>query len=378
MPYLDNAATSHPKPGCVGQAMADFLANDAANPGRGGHAMAVRAAAVVWQARVALARLVGTNDPGRLVFTLNCTDALNTAMKGLLRAGDHVVTTSMEHNSVVRVLAALSNRGVRHTRVVCDRQGRVEPLALMGAVEPATKLVVVNHASNVAGTVQPVAEIGRLVRERGLVLLVDAAQTIGEVELDVAAQNIDLLAFPGHKGLMGPPGTGGLYVGERVQLTALREGGTGSASDSEEQPRQLPEGLESGTLNTVGIAGLRAAAEYVMQTGVSRLGQHGRGLAARLVAGLRDIGGVTVYGHSAGCEAVACVSFSAAGWDPVELASVLDHSFGIASRAGLHCAPLAHKTLGTYPTGTVRLSPGWFNTESEIDAVVESVRQVVG
>jgi cysteine desulfurase family protein len=378
MIYLDNAATSYPKPDVVGRAMTAFLDNDAANPGRGGHGMAVRASQVVWQARLAIARLIGTSMPARIVFASNCTDALNTAIHGVLRPGDHVVTTSIEHNSVIRPLVALRSVGITHTRVPCDGDGRVSVADLEAAIESRTRLVVVCHGSNVSGVLQAVGEIGRMVRDRGLLFLVDAAQTLGVVPVDVETGRIDLLAFPGHKGLYGPTGTGGLYVGERVEIRPLRQGGTGSSSESEQQPDQLPDRLESGTLNTVGIAGLLAAVQFVLEQGVDRLGEHDRALAVRLIAGLEAMDGVKVLAAAERSSRVGVVSFTALGWEPTDLAVVLDQSFGIAARAGLHCAPCAHRTLGTFPKGTVRLSPGWFNTAEEIDRVLEAVRQVLG
>lgn len=377
MIYLDNAATTFPKPDVVARAMVDFLAHDAANPGRGGHAMAVRASQMAWQARLAVARLIGAPSPQRIAFMLNCTDALNTALHGVLRAGDHVVTTSMEHNSVVRPLVALQRAGVTHTRVRCDPQGRLDPADVAAAIEARTRMVVICHASNVTGTLQPVAEIGRMVRDRGLLLLVDGAQTLGAEPVDVERDCIDLLAFPGHKSLYGPPGTGGLYVGERAQVTPVRQGGTGSASESEQQPDALPDRLECGTLNTVGLAGLRAGVEFVLGQGVERIAQHERALAAQLAEGLAAIDGIELQGPLDRAGTVASVSFTARGWEPTDLAAILDQPFGIAVRAGLHCAPLAHKTIGTFPSGTLRMSPGWFTTSDEIDQAVDSVRQVL-
>jgi len=378
MIYLDNAATTFPKPAAVGEAMTGFLVHDAANPGRGGHAMAVRAAQLVWQTRLAIATLIRAADPDRIAFMLNCTDALNTALKGVLRAGDHVVTSSMEHNSVIRPLAALERAGITHSRVRCDGQGRLDPDEVTRAIEPRTRLVALCHASNVTGTLQPVAAIGRMVRERGLLLLVDAAQTLGVVPVDVEADCIDLLAFPGHKSLYGPTGTGGLYAGGRVQVQAIRQGGTGSESEREEQPERMPDRLESGTLNTVGLAGLGAGARFVLEQGVERIAAHERALAARLAQGLAAIEGVQMQGPQDFAERLGTVSFTLSGWEPTDLAAVLDQSFGIAARAGLHCAPVAHRTLGTFPSGSIRMSPGWFNTVDEIDRALEAVREIRG
>ena len=371
MIYLDNAATSFPKPGSVLEAMCDQLCTAAGNPGRSGHTMSVRAAQRVWQARVAIARLIGAKEPRRIAFALNGTDALNLAIKGWLRPGDHVVTTAMEHNSVLRPLAALEAGGIRHARVPCDARGQVDPDDVVRALERSTRMVIVNHASNVVGTIQAVREIGTAVRARGLVLLVDAAQSVGRVDIDVERDCIDLLAFPGHKSLFGPTGTGALWVGERVRLTALRQGGTGTHSQSEQQPTEMPEALESGTLNTVGIAGLRAGVEFVLHTGVETIAARERELGSRLVSGLQAIDGVTV--HGAGAESVACLSLTVRRWEPSDLAAALDASSGIAVRAGLHCAPAAHRAIGTFPAGTVRLSPGWFNTREQIEQAIDAI-----
>jgi cysteine desulfurase family protein len=358
--------------------MIGFMRRDAANPGRGAHRMAVRAARTIADARACVAKLIGARSPDRLVFTLNATDAINLALKGVLSPGDHVVTSCLEHNAVVRPLEALRARGVDHTRVPCGADGLVEPEAVAAAIRPATKLVVLAHASNVVGTIQPVREIGRVARERGLLVLVDAAQTAGAVPIDVEADSIDLLAFPGHKALLGPAGTGGLYVGERARVEPLREGGTGTRSESEEQPTELPEALESGTPNGAGIAGLGAAVEYVMQRGVEAVRAHEVALTARLLEGLRAIDGVTVYGGAEACRRTAVVAFNVAGWGCHQLAAALDDSFGIAARAGLHCAPAAHRTIGTFPEGSVRLSPGIFTTADEVEAAIEAVGRLAG
>lgn len=376
MIYLDNAATTFPKPSSVREAMCAFLEHDAANPGRGGHSMSVRAAQMVWQTRLALARLIGTTRPERIVFTTNCTDALNIALHGVLRPGDHVVTTSMDHNSVARPLAALKFEGVDTTRVACDREGFVEPSAVEAALRSDTRLVALTHASNVSGAIQPLGPIVAIARAHGVPVLVDAAQTLGSVPLNVEKDGIDLLAFPGHKGLYGPTGTGGLWVREGLDVRPLRQGGTGTRSESEAQPDELPDRLEAGTLNTVGIAGLRAAVESVLAEGVEQLGQHEQMLCQRLVDGLSGIAGVRVIGPRDRARAASAVSFVVDGWEPTDVSSVLDQSFGIACRAGLHCAPWAHRTLGTLPAGTVRMSPGRYTTVDEVDAAIEAVRAI--
>lgn len=376
--YLDNAATSYPKPEPVYQAMDRFLRDAGANPGRSAHRLAVSAASAVAQTRLLVSRFFNAPAPERVAFTLNTTDALNLALKGVLEPGDHVVTTSMEHNSVARPLRKLEAGGVTVTFVAASQEGLAAVEVLAAAITPATRLVAVTHASNVTGTLQPIAEVGRLCRERGLLLLVDAAQTAGVFPVDVQSMGIDLLAFPGHKGLLGPPGTGGLIVSEGVSLDTLREGGTGSESESERQPDGMPERLEAGTLNTVGIVGLGAGLQFIQETGRQRIQAHENNLVQRLMRGLAEISGVTLYGPPPGTERASVVSFNVAGWEPQDAAAVLDATFEIQCRAGLHCAPLAHRTIGTFPAGTLRFSPGFFNTEGEIDAAVEAVGQLAG
>jgi cysteine desulfurase / selenocysteine lyase len=374
--YLDNAATSFPKPEVVYQAMDRFLREAGANPGRSAHRLAVSAASTVAQVRRLVARFFNAPGPGRVAFTLNATDALNLALKGVLKPGDHVVTTSMEHNSVIRPLRKLEAGGVAVTVVAASSEGRVAAEDMAAAFIPTTRLVAMTHASNVTGTLQPVTEVGRLCRGRGVRLLVDAAQTAGVYSVDMREMGIDLLAFPGHKGLFGPPGTGGLIVGEGVSLDTWREGGTGSQSESEQQPKLMPDRLEAGTLNSVGIAGLGAGLRFIEETGRQRIEEHERALVRQLLRGLAEIPNVALYGPPPGAERASVVSFNLEGWEPQEAAAVLDATFDIQCRAGLHCAALAHRTIDTFPAGTVRFSPGYFNTAAEIDAAVEAVRQL--
>lgn len=375
--YFDNAATSHPKPECVYTVTDVFLRTAAANPGRSGHRLAVAADRAVADARQRLAKLLNAPDPRRIVWTSNCTSALNLALKGLLQAGDHVVTTELEHNSVIRPLHSLSRFGVEVTRIACP-QGIFDPAAFLAAIRPETRLAVLTHASNVTGIVLPVEEIAAECRRRGVLTLVDAAQTVGVLDLDVRALGVDLVAMPGHKGLYGPPGTGALYLAEGVELTPLHEGGTGTDSERESAPERLPERFEAGTLNTVGIAGLGAALEWLSATGISTIRRHEASLTERLWDGLSGVGGVTLYGPAPNAPRVGVISFNLAGWEPTDAAAVLDESFDIQCRPGLHCAPGAHRALGTFPGGTIRLSPGFFNTSAEIDAVIGAVRSLAG
>ncbi len=374
--YFDNAATSWPKPPEVVRAMTCFLDEVGANPGRSGHRLSIEAARVVYAAREAVAALFNAPDPLRVVFGHNVTDALNLALSGFLRPGDHVVTSSMEHNSVMRPLRALERDGVAVTVVPCSPEGMLDPLDIESAIRPETAMIALNHASNVVGTLLPAAEVGHIAREHDLLLLVDAAQTAGAYPIDLCADSIDLLAFTGHKALFGPMGTGGLVIGERVdaaRLKPLKYGGTGSRSEREEQPEFLPDLCESGTPNAVGLAGLEAGIRWVLARGVDAIRAHEVTLTRRLIIGLTGIGGVTVYGSGdAECQ-TATVSFNIAGMQPSDVGLRLDEDFGVLCRVGLHCAPAAHRTLGTFPTGAVRFGLSAFNTGDEVDRAVDAV-----
>ena len=318
--------------------------------------------------------------PERFAFTLNCTDALNMAFKGILADGDHVVTSDLEHNSVSRPLRALEKAGrISLTRIKADGDGFLNPDDVRRAIMPTTRLIALTHASNVLGTVQPVAEIGRIVRENDLLFLVDAAQTAGVIPLDVQAMHIDLLAFPGHKSLFGPTGTGALYVGPRVTLRAWREGGTGGDSSSETQPRELPYFLEGGTPNVLGVAGLSAGVRYVQEKGVENIHAQENALIERLRRRLEQIDGVTVYGGRDPARRVSTLSFRAEALPAAELGGVLDQAFDIAVRPGLHCSPYIHRSLGTFEAGgTVRASAGAFNTTEDVDALAAALGEILG
>lgn len=379
MIYLDNAATSFPKPEAVYQAVDGFLRCVGASPGRSGHSLSIEAARTVYAAREALAEIFGIDDPLRIVLTANATESLNLAMLGLLGPGDHAVTTSMEHNSVMRPLRALERLGMKLDIVPCSAQGLLDPADVERALRPETRLIVMTHASNVSGAILPVAEVGEIARRRGVPLLVDAAQTAGCCPIDVRAMNIALLAFSGHKGLLGPPGTGGLYIRQGLEqaLAPLCRGGTGSFSEHEEQPDFLPDKYESGTPNGAGIAGLGAGARFVLSQGVAAVRRHEQQSAARLIEGLGAIPGVTVHGCGDPSRQAAVVSFSARGMVSSTLAGRLDEQHGIMCRPGLHCAPAAHRTMGTFPQGAVRLSPGLFTTGAELDATLKAIQSIV-
>jgi cysteine desulfurase / selenocysteine lyase len=381
MIYFDNAATSWPKPDAVGGALDAYFGEAGGNPGRSGHRMSVAAARVIEEGRESLAALFQVADPSRIVFTQNATHALNQAIFGLyssgfLRPGDHVLTTSVEHNSVMRPLRHLESMGVALRVMDCAGDGSLQAEDAREAFRPNTKLVVSTHASNVTGTILPVAELTALAREHGAMSLIDASQTAGSIPIDIPALGADLLAFTGHKGLLGPTGTGGLYIREGVKLDPLLRGGTGSGSAFETQPEFLPDAYESGTPNVAGIAGLAAGARLLAEIGVESVARHERDLAARFVAGAEQIPGVVIYGCRDAARRCGIVSFNVAGATPSEVAWMLDDSFSILSRPGLHCAPAAHRTLGTFPGGTVRFSFGWFNTAAEIDESLRALGEI--
>jgi cysteine desulfurase family protein len=381
MIYFDNAATSWPKPPGVIEAMVHFMQEVGANPGRSGHRLSVEAGRIVYEAREALAELFNIEDPLRIVFGPNATEALNLALRGYLRPGDHVITSSVEHNSVMRPLRALEREGVELTVVACSPEGFLDPADVETAIRSNTVMVVLNHASNVVGSLLPVAEAGRICRQHDLLLLVDAAQTAGAYPIDVETDHIDLLGFTGHKALCGPMGTGGLYIGTRVDLERfepLKRGGTGSRSEMEEQPDFLPDLCESGTANAVGLAGLGAGVRFVLERGVENIRRYEEELTAQLIDGLRAVPGVTVYGGHDAARQTATVSFNVAGREPSEVGLRLDEEYSIMSRVGLHCAPSAHKTIGTFPTGTVRFGLSYLSTEEEVEAALRAVREMAG
>ncbi|WP_307403620.1 aminotransferase class V-fold PLP-dependent enzyme [Desulfofundulus luciae] len=375
--YFDNAATSWPKPPEVLAAMEHCLREVGANPGRAGHKLALAANRLVDETRKELAALFNIRDSDRIVFGLNATEALNLAIKGLLKPGQHVVTSSMEHNSVTRPLHVLQGRGVEVTKVPCDHTGAIRVEDVAAAIRPDTVAIIMTHASNVTGTIMPVAEIGRLARKKGLRFIVDAAQTAGVLDIDVEAMHIDLLAFPGHKSLLGPPGTGGLYVAKGVDLTPLKEGGTGSHSDVPGQPEVLPERYESGTLNTVGLAGLGAGVKFIRWEGMERIRRHEQDLTRQFLEGLKKIEGIRVYGpRDATCQAPV-VSFAVKNRPAGDIGTILDQKYNIACRAGLHCAPDAHRTLGTFEQKLVRFSFSYFNRPDEVDYALKCLLEIV-
>ncbi len=379
MIYLDHAATSWPKPLEVFEAMSNFMENAGGNPGRSGHRLSVAAARTVFQTREAIAELFHATDPMRVIFTHNVTYALNLALYGLLRAGDRVVTTSMEHNSVMRPLRALEREGVQVEVVCCRPDGSIDLDFLRRAITPGTRLVVMTHASNIVGTILPVAEAARLAHDAGALLLVDAAQTAGVVPIDMPASGIDLLAFTGHKGLQGPTGTGGLVLGEEVNIDELKplvRGGTGSRSEFEEQPDVLPDKYESGTANGAGIAGLGAGVRWVRSRGVETIRDHEAYLSRALISGLMNIPAIHIYGSLDDAPKTAVISCTVKGKRVSEVGLALDEDYGILCRVGLHCAPAAHRTLGTFPEGTIRLAPGFSTSMEDVQEVIRAFSKV--
>ncbi|MCI0497680.1 MAG: aminotransferase class V-fold PLP-dependent enzyme [Thermoplasmata archaeon] len=381
MIYLDNAATSWPKPEAVLEAMTAFMRDIGANPGRSGHRLSVEAGRTVLDAREAVAELLSIRDPMRVVFGLNATDALNLAIRGTLRPGDHVVTGSMEHNSVMRPLRDLEAEGVELTVVQASPEGFMDPVDVSEAMRPGTRLVAMIHASNVVGSLLSIRDIGAIARDAGALFLVDAAQTAGCCPIDVGRDNVDLLAFTGHKGLLGPQGTGGLAFGPDVDVSRvrpLRSGGTGSRSEHEVQPDFLPDRYESGTMNGVGLAGLAAGVRYVLERGVDDIRGHEVGLVRRFIDGVRGIEGIDLYGGGDARRQTATLSINLRGEAPSDVGLALDEDHDILCRVGLHCAPAAHRTIGTFPDGTVRLSFGAFNSRGAVDAALDALRGMVG
>jgi len=373
--YLDNGATSFPKPPAVEAAMSHFLLKVGGSPGRSGHRLSQEAARVVFECREALARLFSAADSRRIVFMLNATQALNTAIYGILKPGDRVITTAMEHNATMRPLRDLEHRGVISLEVIpCDGAGRLDLGQLEAALRARPQLLAAVHASNVSGAIVPLRAVGAMARAAGTLFLVDAAQSAGALPIDVEADGIDLLAFTGHKALFGPQGTGGLWARPGVEPEPLFRGGTGSNSELEEQPLFWPDRLESGTQNAVGIAGLLAGVSFIAETGLPVIRAREEALTRRLIDGLKDVAGITLYGPPNAAERSPIVSVTFTGLVPSEAGFLLEEGFSVLTRVGLHCAPAAHRTLGTYPQGTVRFAPGYFTSEAEIDTAIAGCR----
>ncbi len=375
MIYLDQAATAFQKPREVARAVYDTMIHYGANAGRGGHKLSVRAGEIIYETRENLCRLFQIEDPDRLVFCQNTTQALNMGIKGVLRKGDHVIISSMEHNSVLRPIEAMAqSKNISYSVVQANRNGELFLADVVRAIRPQTRMIVITHASNVCGNVYSIEAVARLAHDRGILCMIDAAQSAGV--LPIALENFDLAAFPGHKGLLGPQGTGGLYVRKGLQLSTIIEGGTGSQSESYLQPKQMPDRLESGTQNVAAIAGLGEGVKFIIREGIDAVREKERELSEHFRQKVLNIPSVQLYGTAEG-ETVGVVALNIDGMDCVELASVLDEEYGICVRAGLHCAVLAHETLGTKETGCVRFSFGYFNTRQEIERAIYALHQIV-
>ncbi|MGV1100815.1 aminotransferase class V-fold PLP-dependent enzyme [Thiovibrio sp. JS02] len=373
--YLDNAATSFPKPPEVEAAMSRLLKEISLSPGRSAHAFSLAASRVIFEAREAVAEFFGCSDSSRAVFTSNVTESLNVGLFGLLNSGDHVLTSGLEHNSVMRPLRHLEKkRGVAVEILPATASGEIDPDGIPARLRKNTRLIVVNHASNVTGALADLAAIGS--RKGGALFMVDAAQSAGVFPIDVEAMAIDFLAFTGHKALFGPTGTGGFVFAKGLPLSPLMMGGTGSNSEEEQQPLLAPDCYEPGTPNTLGIAGLAAGLAFINKTGMETIRRHEEKLTRLLLAGLARIPTLTVYGPPAGPGRGSVVSLRMRGKSVAELAFLLDRRYGIMVRAGLHCAPAAHRSIGTFPEGTLRLSPGFFNSEGDIKAVLAALLSI--
>ena len=376
MIYLDNAATTWPKPECVYQAVDRCLRQGFGNPGRGGHGGAREATHILYETREALGALFNIANPTHIIFTYNATDALNTALLGKLRPGDHVVTTATEHNAVARPLRYLETKGVKVHIAPCDHTGKLDLVAMESILKSGVQAIVMSHASNVTGTIMPIYEVGQLATKYQACFIVDAAQTAGVEDIDTECCGIDMLAFSGHKGLLGPQGTGGLYVRDASDLTPLRYGGTGSFSEFDIQPDFLPDKLESGTPNTPGIAGLLSGINFINTIGIQNIRARESSLAQQLIENLKRINNVVVYGPQLPHERTAIVSFAIGEMDSSQVAQRLDAEFGTACRAGLHCAPWAHRCIGTLQRGTIRFSPGYFNTTDQMMLAIKAIEDI--
>lgn len=375
MIYLDSAATSFLKPPCVAQAVFEAM-HTLGSPGRGAHPLTLAASRTVWACREAVAQLLGAADPARVCFTPNSTAALNTAICGLFGPGDHVITTALEHNSVLRPLYRMEEQGLELTILPADERGMICYEDLAHALRPNTRGVVCNHASNVTGNVLDVERIGVFCREHGLYFVVDASQSAGVLEVNQQAMGASVVCFTGHKGLLGPQGTGGLCVAPNVTLRPLVVGGSGVHSYDRRHPAQLPEGLEAGTLNAHGLAGLLAGVRYIQKQGREELYRREVELASAFIQGVRDVRGVTLYGDVDAPERTAVVSFNLGEEDAGVVADILAQKFGICTRAGAHCAPLIHEALGTTQRGAVRVSFSHMNTMEEVERAVEAVEEL--
>lgn len=376
MIYFDNAATSFPKPKIVYQEIMTAMMEYGANPGRSGHKLALEASREIFNTRKKISKLFNIKDPMNVILTFNCTESLNLGIKGYLKPGDHVITTSMEHNSVLRPIISLEKERVSHTIVQGDSMGRIDPKDIEKAIRPETKMIVTTHISNLTGTIMDIEAIGEIAKTHNIVYFVDGAQSAGVYPIDVEKMNIDMLAFPGHKSLLGPQGTGGLYIREGIELVGLFQGGTGSASNSLEQPDMMPDKFESGTPNAPGIVGLGAGIDYILEVGMDKIRNKEEELTQYFIEEVKKIPKIKIYGPLTRGQHAPVVALNIGDADSSEVSYILNEEYNMAVRPGLHCAPLAHKTIGTFEQGVVRFSFGFENTFEEVEEAIGALKEI--
>ncbi|MDK7739635.1 aminotransferase class V-fold PLP-dependent enzyme [Veillonella nakazawae] len=377
--YLDNASTSFPKAPTVATAMSDYITNRGININRGSYALAYDVEDIIYTTRQRLNTLFNGHDPSHVVFTQNVTMSLNMVIKGLLKAGDHVLVSSMEHNAVMRPLTQLLDKGITFDIIPCDKTGSIQLESMDSLIRPNTVAMIINHASNVCGTIQPLESIGPICKAHSLQFIVDAAQTAGVIPIDVKACHIDALCFTGHKGLLGPQGIGGIILTKEMAqtLTPLIAGGTGSFSHLETMPTHMPDAFEAGTLNLPGIIGLNEGLAYIESQGMENIHNHELALTQSFLEGLQSIDGINIVGKQNIQDRTAVVSITIDGMDPASIAYELESNYHIMTRVGLHCAPRAHQTLETYPEGTVRFSFGYANTHKDVETALSALHRIV-
>ena len=377
--YLDNASTTFPKAPTVATAMSDYITNRGININRGSYALAYDVEDIIYTTRQRLHPLFNGHDPAHVIFTQNVTMSLNMVIKGLLKAGDHVLVSSMEHNAVMRPLTQLLDKGIAFDTIPCDPTGSIQIESIEPLIRPNTVALIINHASNVCGTIQPLESIGPICKAHNLQFIVDAAQTAGVIPIDVKACHIDALCFTGHKGLLGPQGIGGIILTKEMaqNLTPLIAGGTGSFSHLETMPTHMPDAFESGTLNLPGIIGLNEGLAYIESQGMENIHNHELALTQAFLEGLQSIDGINIVGKQNIQDRTAVVSITIDGMDPANIAYELESTYHIMTRVGLHCAPRAHQTLRTYPEGTVRFSFGYANTHKDVESALSALNTIV-
>ena len=377
--YLDNASTSFPKAPTVATAMSDYITNRGININRGSYSLAYDVEDIIYTTRQRLNTLFNGHDPSHVIFTQNVTMSLNMVIKGLLKSGDHVLVSSMEHNAVMRPLTQLLDKGITFDIIPCDKMGSIQLESMDSLIRPNTVALIINHASNVCGTIQPLESIGSICKAHNLQFIVDAAQTAGVIPIDVKACHIDALCFTGHKGLLGPQGIGGIILTKEMaqNLTPLIAGGTGSFSHLETLPTHMPDAFESGTLNLPGIIGLNEGLAYIESQGMENIHNHELVLTQSFLEGLQSIDGINIVGKQNIQDRTAVVSITIDGMDPASIAYELESTYHIMTRVGLHCAPRAHQTLGTYPEGTVRFSFGYANTHKDVESALSALNTIV-